>query len=105
MKQRTGYLPRFDISDFLSWVTIPLIVILAVILLYNLVLVPIQPGSMEANILGSSQIGFKSITDAVIEHLRLILISTLLAIATGVPAGVLITREGVIRPEDLANPY
>lgn len=94
MKQRTGYLQRFDISGLLSWITIPLIVVLAVILLYNLVLIPIQPGSMEANILGSSQIGFKSITDAVIEHLRLILISTVLAIATGVPAGVLITREG-----------
>ena len=94
MKQRTGYLQRFDISGLLSWVTIPLIVVLTLILLYNLVLIPIQPGSMEANILGSSQIGFKNITDAVIEHLRLILISTLLAIATGVPAGVLITREG-----------
>ena len=94
MKQRTGYLQRFDISGLLSWITIPLVVVLAVILLYNLVLIPIQPGSMEANILGSSQIGFKNITDAVIEHLRLILISTLLAIATGVPAGVLITREG-----------
>jgi len=94
MKQRTGYLQRFDINGLLSWVTIPLIVVLAVILLYNMVLIPIQPGSMEANILGSSQIGFKNITDAVIEHLRLILISTLLAIATGVPAGVLITREG-----------
>ena len=94
MKQRTGYLQRFDISGLLSWITIPLVVVLAVILLYNLVLIPIQPGSMEANILGSSQIGFKNITDAVIEHLRLILISTVLAIATGVPAGVLITREG-----------
>ena len=94
MKQRTGYLQRFDVSGLLSWITIPLIVVLAVILLYNMVLIPIQPGSMEANILGSSQIGFKNITDAVIEHLRLILISTVLAIATGVPAGVLITREG-----------
>lgn len=94
MKLRSSSLPRFDLSDLLSWVMIPFIVLVAVVLLYRLVLIPIQPESMEANILGSTQIGFGNITDAVVEHIRLILISTLLAIATGVPAGILITREG-----------
>src|SRR5690606_759626 len=46
------------------------------------------------NILGSREQGFTNILAEIMEHLRLILISTGLAIATGVPAGILITRDG-----------
>ncbi|RLC98053.1 MAG: ABC transporter permease, partial [Chloroflexi bacterium] len=49
---------------------------------------------MEANMMGSWEIGFGSVTGAGVEHLRLILISTGLAIAAAVPAGILITRRG-----------
>jgi len=34
------------------------------------------------------------VLDAVVEHIRLVLISTMLAIAVAVPAGILITRQG-----------
>lgn len=86
--------PKIDISNLISWIIVPALTILTLILLYYFVLVPIAPGSMEENIIGSTQVGFQDVVSAVLEHLRLILISTALAITTGVPAGVLITREG-----------
>jgi osmoprotectant transport system permease protein len=95
--KKKGVFGRFDfpsLSDVLSWTVIPVLAIIVVILVYNQLLLPIEPGSMEANMLGSYDIGFKRVTDAVIEHLRLVIVSTLLAIAVGVPAGILITRQG-----------
>lgn len=85
---------KITLSDVLNWTAIPVIVVIVVMLLYMQVLQAIAPGSMEANIIGSTEAGFGNVVDAVVEHLRLILISTALAIATGVPAGILITREG-----------
>lgn len=87
-------LKQITLNDILSWTVIPVIVVIVVLILYTQVLQRIAPGSMESNIIGSTQAGFGNVVDAVIEHLRLILISTILAIATGVPAGILITREG-----------
>ena len=94
MKERVLNPPKVEISDLLSWVAIPAQAILTLVRLYYYVLLPIAPGSMEENIIGSTQVGFQNVVNAVLEHLRLILISTALAIATGVPAGVLITRAG-----------
>jgi len=95
--KKKGVFGRFDfpsLSDVLSWTVIPVLAIIVVILVYNQLLLPIEPGSMEANMLGSYDIGFKRVTDAAVEHVRLIIVSTLLAIAVGVPAGILITRQG-----------
>ena len=97
MKEDTSFwqrLKRLTISDVLNWTVIPIIMIIVVILVYNQLLLTIEPGSMEANMLGSYEIGFKRVTDAVAEHARLILVSTVLAIAVAVPAGILITRLG-----------
>jgi len=87
-------LKRLTVSDVLNWIVIPILMIIVVILVYNQLLLTIEPGSMEANMLGSYEIGFKRVTDAVAEHTRLILVSTMLAIAVAVPAGILITRQG-----------
>ena len=88
---------RFDspsLSDILGWTVIPVLMIIVVVLIYNQLLLAIEPGSMEANIIGSREIGFENVLDATTEHVRLILISTGLAIAVAVPAGILITRQG-----------
>jgi osmoprotectant transport system permease protein len=88
---------RFDfpsINDVLGWTVIPILMIIVALLVYNQLLLPIEPRSMEANMLGSYEIGFKRVGDAIVEHLRLILVSTSLAIAVAVPAGILITRQG-----------
>jgi osmoprotectant transport system permease protein len=87
-------LRRLTFRDVLGWITIPVLVTIVVILVYSQLLLPIEAGSMEENILGSRVIGFQSVAAAAAEHLRLILISTALAIAVAVPAGILITREG-----------
>jgi osmoprotectant transport system permease protein len=94
-----GIVGRIDWSVFtlrraLDWSVIPVLMILTVILVYNQLLLQIEPGSMEANMMGSREIGFANVLDAVVEHIRLILISTGFAIAVAVPAGILITRQG-----------
>lgn len=97
MKQGTGFMSRprgRRIGDVMSWILIPTLIIIAVIIVYTQMLLTIEPKSMEANMLGSYEIGFKRVVDAVLEHLRLILVSTGLAIAVAVPAGILITRPG-----------
>lgn len=95
--KKKGIFGRFDfpsLSDILGWTVIPVLMIIVVIFVYNQLLLTIEPGSMEANLMGSYEIGFKNVMDAVMEHIRLILISTGLAIAAAVPAGILITRRG-----------
>jgi len=87
-------LGRLSFHDVLGWTVIPVLMIIVVILVYTQLLLSIEPGSMEANMLGSYEIGFKRVMDAAAEHIRLIIVSTLLAIAVGVPAGILITRQG-----------
>jgi osmoprotectant transport system permease protein len=93
MKKKEGF--EFpSINTILGWVTVPILMALVILLVYNQLLFKIEPGSMEENIIGSQEIGFKNVGDATVEHLRLILISTGLAIAVAVPAGILITRQG-----------
>jgi osmoprotectant transport system permease protein len=87
-------LREISLIDILGWTVIPGLMAIVVILVFTQMLFQIEPGSMEANLLGSPETGFRNVTAAVIEHLRLILISTGLAIAVAVPAGILITREG-----------
>jgi osmoprotectant transport system permease protein len=91
---KRSFFQRTTINDILSWTVIPVLMIIVVVLVYTQLMLKIEPGSMESNIIGDYQLGFKNVFDAVIEHLRLILISTGLAIAAAVPAGILITREG-----------
>ncbi|MEA3350464.1 MAG: ABC transporter permease [Chloroflexota bacterium] len=97
MKKKKSFwqrLSQITFNDVMAWTAIPILMIIVIILVYNRLLLTIEPGSMEANIIGSYEIGFDNVTKAVIEHLQLILISTGLAIAVAVPAGILITREG-----------
>jgi osmoprotectant transport system permease protein len=97
MVERERFWGRFQgitIGDILGWTAIPALMLIAVLLVYNQLLLRIEPGSMEANLLGSYSSGFHRVTAAVVEHLRLVLVSTALALAVAVPAGILITREG-----------
>jgi len=95
--QKKGFFGRSGfpaVKNVLGWLVIPILVVVVLLLVYQYLLLAIEPGSMEANIIGSYEIGFKRVNDAVLEHIRLILISTGLAIAFAVPAGILITRKG-----------
>lgn len=89
---RTGRSLTF--RDVVDWVLIPALMVIVVWLVYTQLLLPIEPGSMEANMMGSRDVGFGRVWAEVVQHLRLIIISTLLAIAVSVPAGIFITREG-----------
>ena len=95
--KKKGVLGRFDfpsLSDVTNWTAIPVLLVIVVIFVYSQMLLTIEPRSMEANMMGSWEIGFENVVDATAEHVRLVLISTGLAIAVAVPAGILITRQG-----------
>jgi osmoprotectant transport system permease protein len=91
MKER---LSTLTLRKILDWTVIPVLLIIVVMLIYQQLLLQIEAGSMEANIIGSNEQGFKNVIDALTEHIRLIVISTGLAILVAVPAGILITRQG-----------
>jgi osmoprotectant transport system permease protein len=97
MKEKLSFwqrLKRLTFHDIATWTVIPVLMAIVVMLVFNQLLFKVEPGSMEANLMGSREIGFKNVLDAAVEHVRLILISTGFAIAVAVPAGILITREG-----------
>jgi osmoprotectant transport system permease protein len=91
MKER---LSTLTLRKILDWTVIPVLILIVIMLVYQQLLVQIEAGSMEANIIGSNEQGFKNVIDALVEHIRLIVISTGLAILVAVPAGILITRQG-----------
>jgi osmoprotectant transport system permease protein len=97
MKEEVSFwqrLSRLTFREVLGWTVIPVLMIIVVVFVYSQLLLTIESGSMEANIIGSREIGFKNVVAAATEHVRLILISTGLAILAAVPAGILITRQG-----------
>jgi len=94
MEEKTSFWSRITFSDIVDWTLIPILMIGVVISVYIWLLLPIEPGSMEANIIGDPVSGFSNVWAAVLQHLKLIGISSVLAILAAVPAGILITREG-----------
>ncbi len=94
MEEKTSFWSRITLSDVIDWFLIPILMILVVYLVYSRLLLTIEPGSMNANIIGDPESGFGNVWKAVMQHFKLIGISTILAILAAVPAGILITREG-----------
>lgn len=97
MKEETSFwlkIKELTFNDLLSWTIIPVILVIVVVFVYNNLLLTIEPGSIESNMLGSYEIGFQRVSDALREHVKLVFVSTLLAIVAAVPAGILITRPG-----------
>jgi osmoprotectant transport system permease protein len=81
----------------LSWTLIPAILVLTVALLYVFVIARVEPGSMSSRVITPDLL-----TGMAWEHLKLVLISSGLAIITAIPAGILITRSAF---RDLAGVF
>jgi osmoprotectant transport system permease protein len=94
MEKKQKFWSRISFSSIIDWTLIPILMAVVVYLVYTQLLLTIEPGSMSANIIGDPETGFSNVWDAVLVHLKLIGISSALAILAAVPAGVLITREG-----------
>jgi osmoprotectant transport system permease protein len=94
MENKNGFWSKITFSNVVDWTLIPLLMIIVVYLVYTQLLLTIEPGSMSANIIGDPVNGFSNVWAAVLQHLKLIGISSALAILAAVPAGILITREG-----------
>lgn len=94
MEEKTSFWSKITFSDVIDWILIPILMIIVVYLVYTRLLLTIEPDSMSANIIGDPISGFSNVWAAVLQHLKLIGISSLLAILAAVPAGILITREG-----------
>ncbi|MFO8037095.1 MAG: ABC transporter permease [Anaerolineales bacterium] len=94
MEEKTSFWSKITFSDVIDWILIPILMIIVVYLVYTRLLLTIEPGSMSANIIGDPVNGFSNVWAAVLQHLKLIGVSSALAILAAVPAGILITREG-----------
>lgn len=94
MEEKTSFWSKITFSDVVDWTLIPILMIIVVYLVYTQLLLTTEPGSMSSKVLGDPTQGFSKIWAAVLQHLKLIGISTALAILAAVPAGILITREG-----------
>lgn len=91
MSNSTSSIEFFDkesIRSFLSWTVIPVLLVIAVVLLYVFIIARVEPGSMNSRLITPGQL-----RQMTWQHIRLVVISSGLAILTAVPAGILITRR------------
>lgn len=79
---------RESVRKILSWTVIPVLLALTVTALDVFVIARVKPGTMSSRLITPGQI-----TSMAWEHLKLVLVSSGLAIITAVPAGVMITRR------------
>lgn len=83
------------IKEILSWILLPIVLAVIVVLLYNLVVYQIEPDTMSYRGLFDDATGRPSkLNRNILLHAQAVFVSGLLAIIVGVPAGILITREG-----------
>ncbi len=88
---------RKFIRKVLSWTVVPVLLVAAVIALDVFVIARVKPGSMSSRLITPDQI-----TEMAWEHLKLVLVSSGLAIITAIPAGIMITRSAF---RDLAGVF
>ena len=69
-----------------SWTVIPLLVILALIAIHTSFIAPAEG-------ITASTLNWQTIVQRALEHTRIVLMASLIAIATAVPLGILITRD------------
>jgi ABC-type proline/glycine betaine transport system permease subunit len=69
-----------------SWTVIPFMFVLALVALHSSLIAPAQG-------IAASTLNWATIVQRALEHLKIVLIASLIAIATAVPLGVLITRD------------
>lgn len=79
---------REILRKVLGWSVVPVLLVLAVVVLDIFVIARVKPGTMSSRLITPSQI-----TSMTWEHLKLVLVSSGLAIITAVPAGIMITRQ------------
>ncbi|MEJ2011326.1 MAG: ABC transporter permease [Anaerolineales bacterium] len=82
------------LRKIVSWLVVPALLALVVILLYSLVINRIQPDTMTYRMFYDSAGKTTKLTRYINNHMIAVFISSSLAILVAVPAGILITREG-----------
>lgn len=87
---RLGYILR----QILSWVGVPIILAVVVVLLYTQVINQIEPDTMTYRMFFDNDGATSKLTRYINYHIIAVFISSSLAILAAVPAGILITREG-----------
>jgi osmoprotectant transport system permease protein len=80
--------------ETLSWMAIPLVLIIITVLLYTQVINRLEPRTMTYRMF-IDEVGKSSkLTRYIVFHIEVVFVSALLAMLIAVPAGILITREG-----------
>jgi osmoprotectant transport system permease protein len=97
----TASTPRTRLADatsilrrFLGWIGIPILLTIVIVLLYTLVINRIEPGTMTYRMFYDSEGQTTKLTRYIVYHIEAVFISSILAILTAIPAGIIITREG-----------
>lgn len=96
-KLDTSIQRRQTMRKILSWTVVPLLLVGTVIALDVFVIARVKPGTMSSRLITPDQI-----TSMAWEHLKLVLVSSGLAIITAIPAGIIITRSAF---RDLAGTF
>jgi osmoprotectant transport system permease protein len=82
------------LREILSWVGVPILLAIVVLLLYNQVVYRIEPETMSYRAIFDEDGQPSKLTRYILLHIEVVFVSALLAVLVAVPAGILITREG-----------
>lgn len=86
LERQGGYRPPPMIQRINSWVMIPLIVLVVLFIVHQTFIAPATGFAVDT-------LNWKTIFQRTLEHIKVVLLASLAAIATAVPVGVLITRD------------
>ena len=82
------------LRGILSWIGVPILLTIVVVLLYTLVINRIEPDTMTYRMFFDSEGQTTKLTRYIVYHIEAVFISSILAILAAIPAGIVITREG-----------
>lgn len=85
LERQAGRVPPFN-ERLVSWTVIPVLIVAALIILHITLIAPAEGISAQT-------LNWRTIFRRTQEHLKVVLVASLAAIATAVPLGVLITRD------------
>lgn len=91
LESQAGRVPPLS-QRLISWTVIPILIIVVVMILHGTLIAPAE--GISANTLN-----WRTIIRRTQEHLKVVLVASLAAIATAVPLGVLITRDYKFSPQ------
>lgn len=86
LERQGGYRPAPLAQRLTSWLVIPLLIVIVLLILHQTFIAPATGFLVDT-------LNWKTIFQRTLEHIKVVLVASLAAIATAVPVGILITRD------------